>query len=265
MSIEVSYIPQDTMSTTLTIDDVWVDGCILEMVGSVKGELGLCPSEASHTLGYDPASFGTVATSTFAPMEELPDRVRYCISTLNENSVWYELSRNPPAHSCSDAASKRWRDGHVGIPLGHEMKSLVYKQPKGIGYVALHCRGSDRIDMPALKDYLGTKTSSVGPEELAEQFNAQFGTVNPVLLTRAAKAGVKVRQICDTKLMDSLYTVMTNAGDHQYGLEVSPLNLFEKLPASLEVAEITQNCTGDPDSQDAQDSPTFSWLTVDKV
>lgn len=169
-----------------------------------------------------------------------PERVQTCLRILREVKVCHIVSWNPVALSCPDAASKRWRFNGVGIPLCHELKSLIYRyrQDGQDRYVVVHCRGDQRIENSNLKQLLGSKSQSVPADELAEKFDAEFGAVNPVLLSRFPE----VRQIVDSDVMSlSSGTMMTNAGGREHSIEFFPRLLFR----ALRVHEVA-NLTGTP-------------------
>lgn len=117
------------------------------------------------------------------------------------------------------------------------MQSLVFKRRKpdanGLEYLAVHSRSADKLDLEGwLKGPLGKKSSMLKPEELAEQFNgASFGCVNPVLLSESAEElGYAFWNIWDTRILAGEGTVMTNAGDPNFGIEFEPRDMFCKLP-----------------------------------
>jgi len=48
---------------------------------------------------------------------EVPPAVQRIVDFLLARNMWFQLSRNREARSCRDAAHKRIRLGHEGIPL----------------------------------------------------------------------------------------------------------------------------------------------------
>jgi aspartate/glutamate racemase len=165
--------------------------------------------------------------------EAVPKAVRRCAERLNELGVWHMFSRNSTATSCQDAARKRNRLGHRGIPLWDELKSFLGEYVDGDGVRRMflaHCRGDRELDLaklsPAL-EFVGEirRVQTEGAEEL----EATYGTVNPFLI------GDDIVQLFDYELHSPVSvpgTVMTNAGDHTWAVEFDPAELVIKLPGS---------------------------------
>lgn len=181
--------------------------------------------------------------SLLAGQETIPEAVRRCAERLAELGVWHQFSRNEPAMSCQDAARKRNRLGHKGIPLWDELKSFLgeYDDAEGVRRVFLaHCRGDRELDMDKLRQAL----QFIGeirrvPCETAESLGAVYGTVNPLL------SGGDVVQIFDYELHRPVGvpgTVMTNAGEHTWAIEIDPAELVVKLSGSR-WADIVQSET----------------------
>jgi hypothetical protein len=57
--------------------------------------------------------------------ETVPEQVLHCATRVSDFGIWHQFSRNEPAMSCPDAARKRYRLGHRGIPLWDELKSFL--------------------------------------------------------------------------------------------------------------------------------------------
>ncbi|MGZ5440640.1 MAG: aspartate/glutamate racemase family protein [Thermoanaerobaculia bacterium] len=154
--------------------------------------------------------------------EEVPRSVRRCAKRLSGLSVWHQFSRNEPAMSCQDAAQKRDRLGHRGIPLWDELKSFLgeYEDVEGTRVFLAHCRGDRELDLGKVGDSLRAmgEIRRVTPEK-AQLLGTAYGTVNPVL------AEAEVLQLFDDELRRTLGvpgTVMTNAGDHTWAVEFDP-------------------------------------------
>lgn len=162
--------------------------------------------------------------------ETVPESVRETVERLGTLGIWCRFSRNHIATSCQDAARKRHRLGHQGIPLWDELKSFLggYRDPNGafVPFLA-HCRGDRELDMDKVQQVL----DSMGPvarlsAEETSRFGTSYGTVNPFLLA-------DLLQVFDYELMRVLGvpgTVMTNAGDHTWAVELDPAELVMKLP-----------------------------------
>src|SRR4051812_3134265 len=99
------------------------------------------------------------------------------LAYLQERGIWHVLSRNLPAESCPDAANKRNRLGHTGIPLSDELKShvAVYDDGNERRIVAVHCRGHQRRDDRKLAGVLGGVADRVDADELLQQFGLRYG------------------------------------------------------------------------------------------
>jgi aspartate/glutamate racemase len=177
---------------------------------------------------------------------DLPLVVRRTVSFMQRRDVWFAISRNPPARSCRDAAHKRWRLGHRGIPLWDEFKSYLgwrpHQSPPAL--VVIHCRGDRELDMDRVANALGADEPPrrLRPDELAA-LGLDYGLVNPfaeggldaqVLASRAL-------QVFDTDLLTPVGTpgtVMTNAGDITWAVEFHALELCEAIDHKI-VADIS--------------------------
>src|SRR5436189_167720 len=81
--------------------------------------------------------------------ENLPEAVHQCAERLRAFGIWHQFTRNEPATSCQDAARKRNRLGHKGVPLWDELKSFLGEfHSGGVREIFLaHCRGDRRLDL----------------------------------------------------------------------------------------------------------------------
>lgn len=187
-------------------------------------------------------------------LDALPAKVQSTVETLKDSGIDYVLTTNPNAQSCSDAAEKRYRPagvvseaGHVGVEPPDELKTLLYQLAKpiagGIGYAAVHLQGSDAVDNKALKNALGTKSSQVKPELLAEVFDAEYGAVNPVLLAKVAlERGIGLIQMYDEAVLsDERAPMTTNAGDHLFCIHTKTADLYENLPGNKEKVAVAKH------------------------
>lgn len=175
---------------------------------------------------------------------ETPAPVRATISFLSGLGIWYQLSRNGPATSCRDAAHKRSRLGHVGIPLRDEMKSFFGKAviDDKVRDVMAHCRGDRLLDLSKLAACIGSaaRPQRLNDDEIEER-GLRYGLVNPFetwtpyeLDGRFMHAPSSVLQVFDRDLLDEVGcpgTVMTNAGDLTWAVEFYATELFTALEA----------------------------------
>lgn len=167
---------------------------------------------------------------------QIPQNVIKVMQFCCNNKVGFILSRNVKVLSCKDARSNRVRLGHVGIPLFDELKSIVFlgKNIKGEKViVAAHCRGNMNISLNKLMKLCKLKELPIilPEEELNSQFEMQFGIVNPMLLD--INSNGKIINIFDISLIKAVAThpgtMMTNAGNHTWGIEFDPELLIEAI------------------------------------
>lgn len=139
--------------------------------------------------------------------------------------IWHRVSLNPPVRSCRDAAGKRLRLGNVGIPLADELKTALLQDAQD-RYVMVHCRGHQRLDPGKLSNVVG-RSRRVPAHRLHDELGLDKGTVSPFM------SDPPVLHVVDDTLMERYfapYTVMTNLGHHQWGLEFEAIELFSRLP-----------------------------------
>jgi len=185
---------------------------------------------------------------------EIPDRIRTTLDFLNNHQLWCIISRNTAATSCRDAARRRNRLGNVGIPLSDELRTvcMVYYDTKGDRhYILLNCRAHLHFDLKKVHKVLNAHPkrplARLSPEELNRIFYSEYGTVTPFVNMK------KIRyQLFDESLLQSNYppyTMMTNAGDHTWAVELKPDLLVDALknqyPNQIKVGQFcVQNGTG---------------------
>jgi aspartate racemase len=167
---------------------------------------------------------------------EIPDSVMSIIKFCCSNNIGVILSRNVKVLSCKDARSNRIRLGHKGIPLFDELKSIVFRGYTHAGkeiIIAAHCRGHMNIITQRIVSICSLcKEPEILPEEeLKSRFDMQFGTVNPIILD--LNSGGTIINIFDVSLTEPLAkcpgTMMTNAGNHTWGIEIDPEVLIPKI------------------------------------
>lgn len=168
--------------------------------------------------------------------ENIPSHVAKVIEYCSAKKVGFILSRNLYAGNCRDARSKRFRLGHVGIPLYDELKSIVglVKNKEGnTKIVAMHCRGHLAIDLEKASMLLDSKDiiRMLPEDEMRNLLNMEFGTVNPILLD--IQSNQNVLHIFDSGILETVSrfpgTMMTNAGDHTWGIEFDPYGLVDSI------------------------------------
>jgi aspartate racemase len=181
-----------------------------------------------------------------SPQEtDLPLNVLRIIEFCAAKGVGFVLSRNVRAGNCRDARSKRYRLGHVGIPLYDEMKSIVCSAGSQAGeeaVVAMHCRGHMAIDFSSVTDLCNLQGPLIPlPEhELRDRFGMEFGTVNPILLE--LQSNETILNVFDAGVFEAVSkfpgTMMTNMGDHTWAIEFDPKELMNALKG-ITVGNIT--------------------------
>lgn len=180
-------------------------------------------------------------------VEEIGDEQRKLLSTLDESGVWYNVSINDPVWSCQDAANRRWRLGHEGIPLADELKSHVAGYLDDAGrerFVVVHCRGNERRDDEKVSALVGGEVYKLGKERLGDVFGSGYGLVNPMLFV----SHPEVRQVFDSSVLERYFaphTMMTNLGTPTLAIEFRPADLIRALP-NAEVADVITRDTRVP-------------------
>ena len=176
--------------------------------------------------------------------EDVPDAVQKCATRFAELGTWCQFSRNEPALSCQDAAQKRRRLGHKGIPLCDELKSFLGEYDNGseTRLFLAHCRGDRELDLDRVRQVLKA-SESVRRASLAAvaRVGTAYGVVNPFLVDD------DVAQIFDIELQQSFGvpgTVMTNAGEHTWAVEFDPIESVEHM-SSASWASIVSNAQDD--------------------
>lgn len=167
---------------------------------------------------------------------DIPPEVKKTINFFSAKKLWFNLSRNLESRSCRDAANKRNRLGHIGIPLEHELKSFFGKFTNATGkeqYVVLHCKGNQELDFEKVHKVLHSQneTQRLTLEELGDIFKMEYGLVNPFNLDpRFLKTDVL--QVFDSSLRENHrppYTMMTNAGDVTWAIEFKAHELIDAV------------------------------------
>jgi aspartate/glutamate racemase/prolyl-tRNA editing enzyme YbaK/EbsC (Cys-tRNA(Pro) deacylase) len=167
-----------------------------------------------------------------------PEAVQANIDYLQSHRLWHVVSRNAVVRSCADAAQRRMRLGQEGIPLCDELKTGLgeVNTAGSARFVAVHCRGHQRLDEAKLSRALGGSFRRLTPTELLELFGAEKGLVNPFAL--AVRGGVQ--QVFDVTVAQRYfppYTMMTNIGDLTYGVEFYPAEIIPTIEGAI-IADI---------------------------
>jgi len=168
--------------------------------------------------------------------ETLPKNIELIINFCVKQGIGFILSRNIKSLSCSDARNNRMRLGYKGIPLYDEFKSIIFVGFDNEGnekIIAAHCRGHMSLNTNNIRDVFQlVETPQVLPEtELEKRYGMVLGTVNPILVE--LNSFNKIINIFDKGLLEPMTkcpgTMMTNAGDHTWGIEFDPAQLIRKM------------------------------------
>jgi aspartate/glutamate racemase/prolyl-tRNA editing enzyme YbaK/EbsC (Cys-tRNA(Pro) deacylase) len=164
--------------------------------------------------------------------KDYPKSVNRIIEFVQDNKLWYSLTWNHEAGGCADAAHKRNRlGGENGIPLCDELKSSIgyYISSNEKKYMLIHCRGNQMIDDDKIKSLLGSEYVRLPKEDLQSEFNCEYGLVNPFFF---GSNFPDIEQLFDKSVLDDFfppYTLMTNAGDKNWGIEFRSRELVDVL------------------------------------
>jgi len=176
----------------------------------------------------------SAAIRLLRPGEQIPLNTEDIIRSCVHDKIGFILSRNVKVFSCRDARSNRSRLGHIGIPLYDELKSIVFKGKTDSGkniVVATHCRGHMSISINALMEVCGLihPPEVIDEDELAFLFGMKYGTVTPFIMN--CRFSNTILNAFDKSLFSPIAkcpgTMMTNAGDHTWGIEFDPIQLIQ--------------------------------------
>jgi aspartate/glutamate racemase len=169
----------------------------------------------------------------------LPDGVIQTIECLSSLGIWFRLSRNRTAFSCRDAARKRRRLGSEGIEIWNELKSWMgrYTDEGGKHHILLvHCRGDRELDLDLLRSAVGSPAEVRRLDEAEmQELGVAYGTVNPFGWCVRQMDSISVVQVFDQEVarpFGEVGTMMTNAGDHTWGVEFDAIQLALRLPGA---------------------------------
>jgi aspartate racemase len=167
---------------------------------------------------------------------DYPESVKKIIEFVKEKKLWYCITKNHEAMGknlsgmgCAGAAKNRNRLGKTGIPVCDELKSNIGYYISGTDkvYILIHCRGNQELDLQKVKKVLGYEFIHL--QNLGSTFNCEFGLVNPFFF---GEFFPEIKQLFDKSLIEDFfppYTVMTNAGDKNWGIEINVKELIKIL------------------------------------
>ncbi len=172
-------------------------------------------------------------------VDKIPQSVIKEIQYLQKNKIWHQVSKNRiGVVRCSEAAPNRIRMNRIGIPLFDELKSevgFIINNEKTRQDVIVHCRGNQRIDRIKVSQILNSEYKR------SETYHESKGLINPF----GPNFNTCFQLFDETTVRSFLppFTMMTNAGHYQYGVELSVPEIVSSLGNVL-VADVTadNNC-----------------------
>lgn len=174
--------------------------------------------------------------------KNIPSSVMQVSQFLQSKGVWHLISKNHRVRSCKDAANKRNRLGHTGIPLSDELKTFLgcYRDHNNNLRIGLiHCRGNMQIDFGKVRSALGISSQfkrleSSDIAQYPHSLSLDYGLINPFLISEKFN-GLPITQVFDKHTQKELglpNTMMTNAGNLNWGVEFNCRELVAALPKS---------------------------------
>ncbi len=165
-------------------------------------------------------------------LESAPPAVRLAQRRLQAAGIWHQIGTNSPATSCRDAAARRVRLGHQGIPLWDELRSLALVTDDE-RLVFVHCRGDQHVDLDLVTVAIGARKVVKAPAERLVPIGLGYGLINPFDSYVRNDLWPEVHHVFDTGLQLRLGrpgTMMTNAGDLRWSVEFYPDQLITLHP-----------------------------------
>jgi Cys-tRNA(Pro)/Cys-tRNA(Cys) deacylase len=138
------------------------------------------------------------------------------IALLKERELPFTVHEHAPSYTVADA------EEYLLFPLERLLKTIAFKVKAG-DYVLAALRGQDRIDYRKLAAACGKKRTDVirlTPEEVAEVFGVEVGSVSPITL----QVGVEV--FFDTQV-PTHETVFCGMGRPDRTLEIELMDLVQ--------------------------------------
>ena len=196
----------------------------------------------------------------------VPNRVQESLAFIDRLGLWYIVSRNSPATSCRDAGKRRNRLGTEGIPLSNELRSVCmvfFDQEEKRQYVMLNYRANLNFDLKKvhriIKAHPKRPLAKLSPDELKRVFLSEYGTVCPFVNMNTVRYQLFDNSVLNVK--HPPYTMMTNAGDHTWGIEIYPDQLVEALkkeyPEQVLIDDLCVNFV----HKEIRNKPVFGIIT----
>ncbi len=149
-------------------------------------------------------------------ISDVYERYEAILAYLTEHGVPFTIHEHAPSHTVADAKEREL------FPLERLVKTIAFRIKAG-GYLLATLRGLDRIDYRKLAAACGAKRADVvrlTPEEVAEVFGVEVGSVSPISL----REGVQV--FFDTHV-PAQETVFTGVGRADRTLEIQLRDLVQ--------------------------------------
>jgi Cys-tRNA(Pro)/Cys-tRNA(Cys) deacylase len=138
------------------------------------------------------------------------------VQLLKASGVPFTIHEHISSYTVADAKA------NLDFPLERLLKTIAFRMRSG-GYILAAARGPDRIDYRKLAAACGTKRTEIfrlTPEEVAQTFNVEVGSVSPVLL----QDGVRI--LFDSKVSTD-ETVFCGIGRPDRTLEIQLAELVQ--------------------------------------
>ena len=151
-----------------------------------------------------------------AGIHQVYEKYEAIVALLRTQGVPFTIHEHVPSYTVADAQE------HLLFPLERLLKTVAFKV-KARGYVLAAVRGPDRIDYRKLAVACGTKRTDVirlTPEEVAEVFEVEVGSVSPIALQE------RVEVFFDTQV-STQETVFCGIGRPDRTLEIALMDLVQ--------------------------------------
>lgn len=138
------------------------------------------------------------------------------VALLTARGIPFTIHEHIPSHTVADAEER------LSFPIERLLKTIAFKTKAG-GYILAAVRGPDRIDYRKLASATSTKRTDVmrlTPEEVADVFGVEVGSVSPILL----QDGVEI--FFDTHV-STTETVFCGIGRPDRTLEIYLMDLLQ--------------------------------------
>jgi len=157
-------------------------------------------------------------------MEFKSKEVKSVLRFLKSKNIWHIYSNNPKVISCGDAASKRNRLGHSGIPIFDEFKTelgFFVNQNNRKQRILVHCRGNQKIDRLKVSSILNAEYQRLNSQGDTKGLINPFGSNYRNLL--------QIFDLSTLRRFHPPFTMMTNAGGFNEAVEFNVKDVTKSL------------------------------------